>query len=129
MNKKGFSLIELLIVVVIFGILAAIAVPKFMIAHKKHQAISAVVIKTTETYRKIMENTENGIIITYYVARPCTISNFIKGITFDPAYEKTDTSTKVIELEQKIIVQPPTQDKVNNYYENTMQQIKTNVAK
>ncbi len=41
MNKKGFTLIELVIVIVILGILAAVAVPKF-VGLTKEAKISAV---------------------------------------------------------------------------------------
>jgi prepilin-type N-terminal cleavage/methylation domain-containing protein len=41
MNKKGFTLIELVMVIVIIGILAAIAIPRFMnIRHDAQQAAS-----------------------------------------------------------------------------------------
>jgi type IV pilus assembly protein PilE len=43
-NQKGFTLIELMIVVVIIGILAALAIPRFMTASTKSKTSEAQLI-------------------------------------------------------------------------------------
>src|SRR3981081_1381276 len=63
-NKKGFKLIELLIVVVIIGILAAIAIPKF--ANTKDKAYVAAMksdLRNLATYEEQYAADYNG---TYF---------------------------------------------------------------
>ena len=42
MNKKGFTLVEIMIVVAIIGLLAAIAIPSFMRARQSSQATGCI---------------------------------------------------------------------------------------
>lgn len=48
MNKRGFTLIEVMIVVVIIGVLAAMAIPRFNVAsHKAKEKEADMLLKAT----------------------------------------------------------------------------------
>ena len=49
-NKKGFELYDLMIITVIFGILAAVAIPKFM-SMKCKSDIKACKVNNIEMYK------------------------------------------------------------------------------
>jgi len=77
-NKKGFTLIDLLIVVVIIGILAAIAIPKF--ANTKDKAYVAAMksdMRNLATYEEQYAADNNGA----YFAGVATSLTPLQGFT------------------------------------------------
>jgi prepilin-type N-terminal cleavage/methylation domain-containing protein len=60
LNKKGFTLVELMVVIVIIGILAAVAIPKFSVASDKAKASEFPTVLTSIYSAEHTYQAENG---------------------------------------------------------------------
>ncbi|MFH1287636.1 MAG: prepilin-type N-terminal cleavage/methylation domain-containing protein [bacterium] len=90
-SEKGFTLIELMIVIAILGILAAVAIPNFLNARGKAQDASA--LSTLEAIKTSMEMyaADNG---TYPTGSVATVAGLSTALGDDwPSNVKTDGTT------------------------------------
>ena len=82
-NKKGFTLVEILIVVVILGILAAIVIPQF--SNASSQAKESSLVSNLQAVRSQIQ--------MYKIEHNDTLPGTATGVTFIQALtEKTDAS-------------------------------------
>ncbi|MEW6087498.1 MAG: prepilin-type N-terminal cleavage/methylation domain-containing protein [bacterium] len=91
-KEKGFTLIELMIVIAILGILAAVAIPNFLNARGKAQDASA--LSTLEAVKTALEMyaADNGAYPTLAAASTGTALSTIIGDDF-PTNIKLDSTT------------------------------------
>lgn len=61
-NKKGFTLIELMVVIVIIGILAALAIPKFMSASSKAKVSEIPTVMGSWEHAQLAYQAETGVL-------------------------------------------------------------------
>ena len=87
-NHNGFTLIEMLVVVLIIGILAGIALPQYDRAVEKARAAEPQIIL------KDMFRAQQGCLLKTEDIDKCQLSNYWENSSFEPPSELTDDCTE-----------------------------------
>src|SRR5205809_7906307 len=102
-NEKGFSLVELMIVVAILAIIAAIAIPSFVTARMAPDDATAVLpLRTVGSAELAFSATQNqqythmtSLVGGNYLDSRFTGTGYINGFTYTPACDDTVTGAPV----------------------------------
>ena len=116
-NQKGFTMIELMIVVVIIGLLAAMAIPRFMaVSTKNKQSEAKLVLKQIYTNQRTYRQQGN----TYFMpgaaasaASPLTLQTIWVEIMASSLYTYTiagDANSFIVTATSGVLDDAPAQD-------------------
>ncbi|MEA3489198.1 MAG: prepilin-type N-terminal cleavage/methylation domain-containing protein [Candidatus Omnitrophota bacterium] len=85
LGKKGFTLVEIMIVVAIIGLLAAIAIPNFMRAREKAQQNACIANLKQIDGAKTLYALDEGLATGGAVTMANLVTAYIKATPFCPA--------------------------------------------
>ncbi len=100
--QKGFTLIELMIVVAIIGILAAVALPAYQ-DYTVRAKVSEVILAASSAKVAVAEAAQaNGTMAAGSITITTQVSKFVKGVTYASADASNGVITAIGDGESKI---------------------------